>query len=399
MSLIEAIVLGLIQGLTEFLPISSSGHIRVFSAFFGWPDPGAAFTAVSQIGTELAVLVYFRKRIWAILVTWTQSLFKSELRRDIHARLGWYVILGTIPIAVLGLLFEEQIDTVFRDLRVIALTLIVFGVLLGVVDKYSRKHRVISDLNVQRGVTFGLFQCLALIPGVSRSGGTITGGMLLGFKRTDAAEFSFLLAMPAVFASGLYKLTDIGGDEYAGWGATITGTLVAAVVGYICVAWLMKFISTHSFMPFVYYRVALGILILTLVSYGVLDPSGGAEHKPAQSEVSAEEEAGEPAPEKSEEPEPSPSPSPSTDPVTGWEIDPEVGLPRNPDTGVYHDPQLGMDVDIDQESGLPVNPMTGQTYDPREQQGEGAGQDAQPGQEGDPGQQGTGQQEQGVPAG
>ncbi|WP_017594795.1 undecaprenyl-diphosphate phosphatase [Nocardiopsis potens] len=399
MSLIEAIILGLIQGLTEFLPISSSGHLRVFSAFFGWPDPGAAFTAVSQIGTELAVLVYFRKRIWAILSTWTRSLFKSELRRDIHARLGWYVILGTIPIGVLGLLFEEQIDTVFRDLRIIALTLIVFGVLLGVVDKYSRKHRTVSDLNVQRGVTFGLFQCLALIPGVSRSGGTITGGMLMGFKRTDAAEFSFLLAMPAVFASGLYKLTDIGGDEYAGWGATIVGTLVAGVIGYVCVAWLMKFISTHSFMPFVYYRVALGILILTLVSFGLLDPAGGAEHKPAQSEVSAEEEKKEePAPEKSEEPEP--SPSPSTDPATGWEIDPEVGLPRNPETGLHHDPELGMDVNIDQQSGLPVNPLTGQTYDPRETQGEGAGQGAQPGQEGAaPGQEGTAQQEQGVPAG
>ncbi|GAB3493504.1 undecaprenyl-diphosphate phosphatase [Nocardiopsis coralliicola] len=381
MSIIEAIILGVVQGLTEFLPISSSGHIRVISAFFGWPDPGAAFTAVSQIGTELAVLVYFRKRIWAILTIWTQSLFKKDLRRDIHARLGWYVIIGTIPIGVLGLLFEEQIDTVFRDLRIIALTLIIFGVILGIVDRYTRKHRVIADLTMGRGLAFGLFQCLALIPGVSRSGGTMTGGMLLGFKRTDAAEFSFLLAMPAVFASGLYKLTDIGGNEYAGWTATIVGTAVAGVIGYACVAWLMKFISTHSFMPFVYYRVAMGILILTLVSFGALDPAGGPEKAEAeQSEQGREAEA---APEPSPSPEhsPEPSPSPSTDPATGWEIDPEVGLPRNPETGLYHDPELGMDVDIDEQSGLPVNPVTGQTYDPAETAG-GAQEGGQSGQQG-----------------
>ncbi|WP_017537241.1 undecaprenyl-diphosphate phosphatase [Nocardiopsis halophila] len=402
MSIIEAIILGLVQGLTEMLPISSSGHVRVISAFFGWPDPGAAFTAVTQIGTELAVLVYFRRRIWSILSTWTRSLFDRELRRDINARMGWYVIVGTIPIGVLGLLLEEQIDTVFRDLRLIALTLIVFGVILGATDRYTRKHRVLADLTITRGVTYGLFQCLALIPGVSRSGGTITGGMLMGFKRKDAAEFSFLLAMPAVFASGLYKLTDIGGDMYAGWTATIVATLVAGIVGYVCVAWLMKFISTHSFMPFVYYRIGLGILVLTLVSFGVLDPKGGAEEQPDKGEVVAEASP-EPSDEPSEEPTPSeePSPSPSVDPVTGWPIDPEVGLPVNPENGLHHDPELGMDVEIDPQSGLPINPLTDQTYDPHadDAQDGTAGTPGTAGGDGQTGQGGTGQTQEGVPAG
>ncbi|WP_067974397.1 undecaprenyl-diphosphate phosphatase [Nocardiopsis trehalosi] len=366
MSILEAIILGLIQGLTEFLPISSSGHLRVFSAFFGWPDPGAAFTAVSQLGTELAVLIYFRQKVWNIISAWTRSLFTKELRRHIDARMGWYLIIGTIPIAVIGLLLEEQIDGVFRDLRLIALTLIVFGVILGLVDRHTRKHRELNDLNVQRGVIFGLFQALALIPGVSRSGATVTGGMLLGFQRKDAAEYAFLLAMPAVFASGFYQLTDIGGEQYAGWTATIVGTVVAFVVGYAVIAWFMRFISTNSFMPFVYYRIALGILILTLVSFGVLEPRDGADLETDAAAVEAEEDpAEETAPSPEAGPSPEPSPEPSVDPVTGWPVNPETGLPRNPDTGVHRDPDTGMDVDIDPQTNLPIDPITGQTYDPR----------------------------------
>jgi undecaprenyl-diphosphatase len=375
-SLFEAVILGLVQGLTEFLPISSSGHLRVLSAFFGWPDPGAAFTAVSQLGTELAVMIYFRQRIMKIVSTWTLSLFRRDLRGDVNARMGWYVIIGSVPIVVLGLLLEDQIDSVFRDLRLIALNLIIFGVILGLVDRYSRKHRSLEDLTASRGLVFGLFQSLALIPGVSRSGGTLTGGMLLGFNRKDAAEYAFLLALPAVFGAGLYKLTDIGSNEYAGWGATIVGTVIAGVVGFIVIAWLMKFISTHSFMPFVYYRIGLGILVLTLVSFGVLDPEGGAESQTARNEIVAEDTVSEdeaesengsaveeePSAEPSEEP--SADPTPETDPVTGWEIDPEVGLPRNPDTGLYHDPNLGMDVDYDQATGMATNPVTGEQYDP-----------------------------------
>ncbi|GAA2006726.1 hypothetical protein GCM10009799_37780 [Nocardiopsis rhodophaea] len=387
MSILEAIILGLVQGLTEFLPISSSGHLRVASALFGWPDPGAAFTAVSQLGTELAVVIYFRKRIWTIISTWFRALVNKDLRRDINARMGWYVILGTIPIAVLGLLLEDQIDSVFRDLRLIALTLIIFGVILGMTDRYTRKHRELTDLNVQRGITFGFFQALALIPGVSRSGGTITGGMLLGFKRKDAAEYSFLLAIPAVFASGLYKLTDIGGGEYAGVLATIIGTVVAGVVGFAVIAWLMRFISTHSFMPFVYYRVGLGILVLTLVSFGVLEPHGGAASENPKKEVVAEEQAPEPSADPTPEPSPSPSPSASVDPETGWPVDPETGLARDPETGQHKDPVTGELVQIDPNSGLPIDPYTGQPYDPKVVHGQQEGR------------QGTAQEGQPAPAG
>ncbi|GAA3728947.1 undecaprenyl-diphosphate phosphatase [Salinactinospora qingdaonensis] len=333
MSLLEALILGIVQGLTEFLPISSSGHLRVVAAFAGWPDPGAAFTAVSQIGTELAVLVYFRNKVWSILSTWFRSLVNKELRRDINARMGWYVIIGTIPIGVTGLLLEEQIDSVFRDLRLVALTLIVFGVFLGMADRYTRKRRELTELTAGRGIVYGLFQTLALIPGVSRSGATVTGGMLLGFRREAAAEYAFLLAMPAVFASGFYKLFDIGGNEYAGWGATFLGTAVALVVGYAVIAWFMRFISTNSFMPFVYYRIALGILILTLVSFGLLAPTSGSQleevtAEPAQSsQVDSEASA-------SPEPEVSPS-QPGTSPaaVSSSPDEPGLGQPVEPDTG------------------------------------------------------------------
>lgn len=383
MSIIEAILLGVIQGVTEFLPISSSGHLRVVSSFFGWPDPGAAFTAVSQIGTELAVLIYFRARVWGILSAWFRSLVNRELRRTIDARMGWYVIIGTIPIGVIGLLLEEEIDSLFRDLRLISLTLIIFGVFLGMADRYMRKHRELADLNVQRGIIYGLFQTLALIPGVSRSGATVTGGMLLRFKRRDAAEYAFLLAMPAVFASGFYKLTDIGGNEYAGWTASFVGTAVAFLVGYAVIAWFMQFISTHSFMPFVYYRIGLGVLVLTLVSFNVLDPQGGSASNGSGQEVSSEESSSEEKEEKEEKdaasdegessPDPSaePSTSPSTDPETGWPIDPETGLAENPETGQHKDPNTGELVDIDPQTGLPIDPYTGQPYDPQAQQNQG----------------------------
>lgn len=382
MSIFEAIVLGVIQGLTEFLPISSSGHLRVVSAFLGWPDPGAAFTAVSQIGTELAVLIYFRKRIWLILSTWCRSLFNRELRSDMNARMGWYVIIGTIPIGVLGLALEEQIDSVFRDLRLIALNLIVFGVFLGLADRYTRKHRTLVDLTVSRGVIYGLFQTLALVPGVSRSGATVTGGMLLGFKRADAAEYAFLLAMPAVFASGLYKLTDIGDNEYAGWTASIVGTVVAFAIGYAVIAWLMRFISTHSFMPFVYYRCALGVLILVLVSFNVLDPQGGGgapdtAASGSQSEQSQQQEGADKADDEAgtegesgsqtedgASPSPTASSSPSVDAVTGWPVNPETGLAQDPETGQYRDPDTGENVQLDPQTGLPIDPYTGQPYDP-----------------------------------
>ncbi|MCT2581725.1 undecaprenyl-diphosphate phosphatase [Actinophytocola gossypii] len=276
MNWLEGLILGLVQGLTEFLPISSSAHLRVTAAFAGWDDPGAAFTAVTQIGTETAVVLYFRKKIWRILVAWFRSLRRpSTWRDDPDSRMGWLVIVGTLPIAILGLLFEDEIEHAFRDLRLIAMTLIVFGILLGVADYLGKRERDLDHLTVPHGIGFGFAQALALIPGVSRSGGTITAGRMLGYKREDAAEYAFLLAVPAVFASGFYQLTDIGGDNAPDWGPTIVATIVAFAVGYAVIAWLMSYIKRRSFMPFVVYRLALGALILILVAAGALDPDAG----------------------------------------------------------------------------------------------------------------------------
>ncbi|GAA1227040.1 undecaprenyl-diphosphate phosphatase [Prauserella halophila] len=271
----EALVLGIVQGLTEFLPVSSSAHLRVTAAFAGWGDPGAAFTAVTQIGTELAVLLYFGKKIGSILKNWFFSIYKAEYRRHPDARMGWLIIVGSIPIGVLGLLFEEQIGHVFRDLRLIATTLIVFGIFLLLADRMGRQDRDLDQLTVKHGLTYGFFQALALVPGVSRSGGTITGGRLMGYNRSAAAEYSFLLAVPAVLASGFYKLADIGDGQGPAWGPTLLATAVAFGVGFAVIAWLMSYIRRHSFLPFVIYRVALGLLLYVLVFTGVLDPNAG----------------------------------------------------------------------------------------------------------------------------
>ena len=272
----EAIVLGIVQGLTEFLPISSSAHIRIASAFAGWGDPGAAFTAVTQIGTEIAVLIYFRNDIIRIAAAWFKALPARRWPEDPDARMGWFVILGSIPVVVLGLFLESPIDSAFRDLRLIGCTLIVFGLLLGWADHVSRSERELKDLTLRHGLIYGFAQAMALIPGVSRSGGTITAGRLLGYSREAATRFAFLLAIPAVFGSGVYKLKDIGGpDQGTGWGPTIAATVVAFVVGYAVIAWLMKYLRTRSYAPFVYYRVALGVLVLVLVYAGAIDADSG----------------------------------------------------------------------------------------------------------------------------
>jgi len=267
----EGLLLGLVQGLTEFLPISSSAHIRVVSAFAGWQDPGAAFTAVTQLGTESAVLVYFRKDIWNIISTWTRSLWTPKLRSEPAARMGWYVIAGSIPIGVLGLTFKETIETALRDLRLVGTSLIVFGLLLAVADRIARNERTLNaDLNLPHALGYGFAQSLALIPGVSRSGGTISAGLLLGYRREEAARYSFLLAIPAVLMSGFFELAEIGGDETPAWGPTILATVVSFVVGYAVIAWFLKFISTNRFTPFVVYRVILGLVIIGLVSFDVI---------------------------------------------------------------------------------------------------------------------------------
>ncbi|MGW4804283.1 undecaprenyl-diphosphate phosphatase [Kitasatospora sp. NPDC004272] len=280
MNWFHAAVLGLVQGLTEFLPVSSSAHLRVFSALAGWEDPGAAFTAVTQLGTETAVLIYFRRDIGAIIKAWTLSLLRAEWRRDQNAKLGWYVIIGTLPIGIIGKLFQDTIETTLRDLRLIGTTLILFGVILAVADRSRavRNARGIESLNFRHALIYGAAQSLALIPGVSRSGGTISAGLFLGYSREAAARYSFLLAIPAVLASGGLELLKIGDGPAPAWGPTILATLIAFAVGYAAIAWFLKYISHNSFTPFVIYRILLGITIIALVTMGTLDPNAGAAH-------------------------------------------------------------------------------------------------------------------------
>lgn len=266
----EAIVLGIVQGLTEFLPVSSSAHILIVSQLLGWADPGAAFTAVTQIGTELAVVIYFRRDLVRIIGTWWASLTDRALRSSIDARMGWYVIVGTIPIVVLGITFSSQIQTGARNLYLVATVLIVFGLILGIADRWGRKVLTLDRLNTRDGVLFGFGQALALIPGVSRSGATITAGLAMGYTREAATRYSFLLAIPAVFGSGFYEATRIGGDDNVAWGPTLVATVVALVIGYSVIAWLIKWISHNSFTPFVIYRVVLGSVVLILLWTGVL---------------------------------------------------------------------------------------------------------------------------------
>jgi undecaprenyl-diphosphatase len=266
----EALVLGVVQGLTEFLPISSSAHLLVIAEFLGWPDPGAAFTAVSQIGTEIAVLIYFRKDLARILVAWTKSLRNPTWRADPDARLGWYIIIGSVPILVLGFLFASWIETAARNLWLIAGSLIIFGLLLGAADVWGSKVKRLDRLGTRDALVFGFGQALALIPGVSRSGATITTGLALGYTREAAARYSFLLAIPAIFASGLYEATKIGSDSAVAWGPTLFGTAVAFVIGYAVIAWLLRWVMTHSYSPFVIYRIVLGLLLIGLLSAGVL---------------------------------------------------------------------------------------------------------------------------------
>ena len=270
MSWFEAIVLGVVQGLTEFLPVSSSAHILVLSQIFGWQDPGAAFTAVTQIGTELAVIVFFRHDIARIISTWARSLVTPGLRSNHDAKMGWYVILGTIPIAVLGLVFADQIETVARNLWITAAMLAIFGIVLGVCDALGRRTRTIEDLGARDATALGFAQALALIPGVSRSGATISMGLALGYTREAATRYAFLLAVPAVLASGLYEATKIGDDSSPAWGQTIVATVIAFFIGYAVIAWLLRYLQTRSFLPFVVYRLALAALIVVLLLAGVL---------------------------------------------------------------------------------------------------------------------------------
>ena len=271
---LESVILGLIQGLTEFLPVSSSAHLRIIGPFLpSGLDPGAAFTAITQIGTELAVLLYFREDISRIIRAWMRSLVERDFRGNADARLGWLVILGSFPIAILGLLFQKAIETNLRNLYLTATMLIVFGLILGLADRFGKRRLSLEQMSWRDGIVFGFAQAMALIPGVSRSGGTITAGLLMGYSREAAARYSFLLAVPAVLASGFFQL-------YKSWGvagpvspaATALATGVAFVVGYGVIVVFLRIVSSRGYWPFVVYRIFLGVAVITMLTLGVIAP-------------------------------------------------------------------------------------------------------------------------------
>ena len=288
MSWLEAIVLGIVQGLTEFLPISSSAHqLIVGRLFFDNDGGGAAFTAINQLGTEAAVLLYFWKDIVHIIKQWFGSLTGKVDKADPDARMGWLVIVGTLPIAILGIALKSVIEGPLRNLWITATMLLVFAVVIMLADLRSderletgRHEKDLTELSWADGLKFGFFQALALIPGVSRSGGTIAGGLFMGYSRPAATRYAFLLAIPAVLASGLLQVVDVasaGKDADSGsWGMIGIATIIAFGVGYAVIAWLMKYISTHNFRPFVIYRIALAIVLFALLGLGVIDASVSA---------------------------------------------------------------------------------------------------------------------------
>ena len=274
--MLEAIFLGIIQGLTEFLPISSSAHIRILGEFLpSAQDPGATFTAIMQIGTEIAVLIFFRNDIVRIV----RAAINYPLRRktsaesDYESKLAIMIVIGSLPIFIAGFLAQDYIRNNFRSLWLIASTLIVFGLILGIADHRGRKDRNLEDLTVRHGLAYGVAQSLALIPGVSRSGATIAMGRLLGYRREAALRYSFLLAIPAVLGSGAYELLQAIQEPTStvfSLGETFVATVVAFITGYAVIAWLMKFVQTKSFMPFVIYRITLGTIVLVVLATGAI---------------------------------------------------------------------------------------------------------------------------------
>lgn len=274
MSWLQVVVLSIVQGLTEFLPISSSAHLAIVSRIFFSADAGASFTAVSQLGTEAAVLVYFARDIGRILKAWFNGLLVKAHRDNIDYRMGWYVIIGSIPIGVFGLLFKDEIRSSVRNLWVVATAMLVFSAVIAAAEYYGRQTRHIEHLTWRDGLLVGIAQCLALVPGVSRSGATISAGLFLGLDRELSARFGFLLAIPAVFASGLFSLPDAFHPVTEGMSATglqlLVSVLIAFVIGFAAVAWLLHFVAHHAMYWFVGYRVVLAVVVMALLGTGVV---------------------------------------------------------------------------------------------------------------------------------
>lgn len=269
MSIWRAVVLGLVQGLTEFLPVSSTAHLRVVPALLGWGDPGAAFSAVTQLGTVAAVLAVFRADLWRIAVATLRSV--RDRRPTPEARQGWAITLGTIPIGLAGLAFQQQIEQGARSLVLIGAALIVVGVALGAADRRWRDgRRPLADVRLPDGVVVGLAQTLALVPGVSRSGATLIAGLGRGFGRADAARFSFLLSVPAVVLSGLFQLPDAIGPNDIGLVPTAAATLAAFVAGYASITGFLRYLTRHSLDVFVAYRILLGVTVIALATTGTI---------------------------------------------------------------------------------------------------------------------------------
>lgn len=269
-NLLQAVVYGLVQGLTEFLPVSSTAHLRIVQAFFGWDDPGAAFSAVIQLGTTAAVVIYFWRELLAIGVGWLRGWFSRQDRRSLEFRMGNYLILATIPVSVVGLVFSNQIETGARNLWLIASAMVFFALVLWLAERIGSQLRTEEEVNVTDAVAVGLAQALAPIPGTSRSGVTISAGLFRGLDRPTAARFSFLLSIPAVVLSAVFEARHIGEKGSAGAGVTGLATIISFVVGLASIAWLMRYVQRHSYMVFVFYRIAMGILLFALLATGVI---------------------------------------------------------------------------------------------------------------------------------
>jgi undecaprenyl-diphosphatase len=289
MGLFRAVVLGIVQGVTEFLPISSSAHLRIVPELLGWPDAGAAYTAMIQLGTVAAVIVYFWRDLVRLARAFVEGLRRGQPLGTPDARLAWFVIVGTLPVAILGLLFKHDIETSLRSLYVIAVAMIGLALVLLLAERIAAHRRTLSEMTWRDGIIIGLCQAVALVPGSSRSGTTLTGGLALGFRREDAARYSFLLSVPATTAAGLFEMRHLvrSGEPFSGVDVVV-GTVVAFLSGILAIAWLLRFLRTRSTLVFIVYRLLLGGVLLLLLGTGRLDATPtAATTTPARAEWAA----------------------------------------------------------------------------------------------------------------